>query len=206
MLVAPGLAQQIASVDLSHSKETAQSGRKFEKPELPKGCEKLVPGAIADGHVMPPNHEPREIVVEMIKLSNENPVLGSDLESEVQLRNRGKFPIKIPWSIDPSILGTGQDPNHLQWEEGIFSIELEHSYGPLASLSQTLFSSRFSVGSELTIQPGEWVTATVKFKLTPQYALPGQPTRKRKRGLLVRWEQAAKSKGVKKLCRGDWIL
>jgi hypothetical protein len=197
MLVAPTQAQQIATVDLTHTKGTAQSGRKLEKTELPKGCENLVPGMIGDGGVVPPNQEPREIGVEIVKLSNENPVLGSDLQAEIQLRNIGKYPIKIPWSTDPNMIGKGQEPNHLKWEEGSFRIELKHSYELLVNLSQTLFGTPFSAGSELTVQPGAWVTAVIKFKLAPQFALPEQSVRKGKRDLLVRWEQATESKDLK---------
>ena len=98
ILVTSAQTQQIASADLSHPKAPAESAEKQFKTELPKGCEKLSPGAIFDGAVLPPNHEPREIVVQMVKLSNENPVLGSELQGEVELRNSGKYSINIPWS------------------------------------------------------------------------------------------------------------
>jgi hypothetical protein len=194
ILATPAQGQQIASVDLTHRNIPA----KFAGTQaLPKGCEKLLPGNIGDGFVAPPNHEAREIVVEMVKLSNENPVIGSEVQGEVQLRNSGKYPIKIPWSTDPSIIEKGQNPNLLRREEGSFSIELKRGYELLVSLSQSLFGSRFSPGSELTIQPGEWVTAVVKFKLAPHYGLPGQSVRKGKRDLFVEWEQAGRSKSVR---------
>ena len=187
-------AQQIASVDLTHAKVPTKSAG---TQALPKGCERLLPGDIADGAAVPPNHEPREIVVEMVKLSSENPVVGSEVRGEVQLQNIGKYPIKIPWSTDPNIIEKGQNPNRLQWEEGNFSIELKHGYELLASLSQSLFGSRFSAGSELTIQPGEWVTAFVKFKLAPQYGSPGHSVRKGKRDLFVEWEQVGREQALK---------
>ncbi len=194
ILATSAQAQQIASVDLTHPKVPTKSAG---TQALTKGCEKLLPGNIGDGFVAPPNHEPREIVVEMVKLSNENPTIGSELQGEVQLRNSGKYPIKIPWSTDPDIIEKGQNPNRLQWEEGAFSIELKHGYELLVSLSQSLFGSRFSAGSELTIQPGEWVTVFVKFKLAPQYGLPGQSVRNGRRDLFVEWEQAGKSKSIR---------
>jgi hypothetical protein len=194
ILASSAQAQQIASVDLTHSKVPTKSAG---MQALPKGCEKLLPGGIGDGFVAPPNHEPREIVVEMVKLSNETPVVGSEVQGEVQLQNIGKYPIKIPWSTDPNIIEKGQNPNRLQWEEGSFSIELKHGYELLVSLSQSLFGSRFSAGSELTIQPGEWVTAFVKFKLAPQYGPPGHSVRKGKRDLFVEWEQAGESKSIR---------
>jgi hypothetical protein len=194
ILATSAQAQQIASVDLTLPKVPTKSAG---TQALPKGCERLLPGNIGDGAAVPPNHEPREIVVEMVKLSNENPVSGSEVQGEVQLRNSGKYPIKIPWSTDPNIIEKGQNPNRLQWEEGNFSIELKHGYELLASLSQSLFGSRFSAGSELTIQPGEWVTAFVKFTIAPQYGLPGHSMTKGKRDLFVEWEQAGELKDVR---------
>src|ERR1700675_2688530 len=99
ILATSAQGQQIASVDLTHPTVPTKSAG---TQALPKGCEKLLPG-YADGFVAPPNREAREIVVEMVKLSNENPVIGSEVQGEVQLRNTGKYPIKIPWSTDPNI-------------------------------------------------------------------------------------------------------
>jgi hypothetical protein len=187
-------AQQIASVDLTRPQEPTKSAG-TQAP--PKGCEKLLPGIIADGFVAPPNHEAREILVEMAKLSDENPVAGSEVQGEVRLRNTGKYPITIPWSTDPSVLEKGQNPNNRQWEEGRFNISLKGGYDPLVKLSPPLLSSRFSAGSELTIQPDQWITAVVKFKLTPQYPLPGDSMRKGERELFVEWEQVGREQGLK---------
>jgi len=155
-----------------------------------------MPGMAGDGIVSPPDDEPREIEVEMVKLSNENPVIGSEVQGEVQLRNSGKYPIHIPWSTDPKRIEKGQDPNSLRWEEANFQLVLKGSVG-LENLSQPLFSSRISAGSELTIQPGEWVTAIVKFKLALEYAMPGRFIRKGKGELLVHWEQGATYRSIK---------
>lgn len=189
-------AQQIASVDLSHPKATSESAQKQTKTALPKGCEKLLPGLLFDGVVMPPNHERREIVVQIVKLNNENPILGSEVQGEVHLRNSGKYSIKIPWSTNPNIIEKGQNPNSLSWEEGGFNIVLKRN-GELENQNQSLYGSRFSPGSELTIQPGEWVTATLKFKLALQYELPGRSIRRGERELLVEWEQGGGSKGIR---------
>jgi hypothetical protein len=197
MVVTPVHAQQVGSVDLSRRNESPESTRKQENTALPKGCEKLLPGMIGDGAALPPNHEPREIVVEMVKLSNENPVTGSEVQGNVQLRNSGQYAITIPWSTDPNIIEKGQNSNRLQWEEGHFDIELKRSYELLVNLSQSLYGSRFSAGSELTIQPGEWVTAFIKFKLTSNYATSGKSVRKGKRDLYVEWEQSRNSKGIR---------
>jgi len=189
-------AQQIASVDLSHPKAPTESAHKQRETALPKGCEKLLPGSLYDGVVMPPNHERREIVVEIVKLDNESPILGSEVQGEVQLRNSGRYPIKIPWSTEPNIVQKDQKPNSFSWEAGGFNIVLKPG-GQLENLSQSLFDSQFSSGSELTIQPGEWVTAVLKFKLALQYEISGRSIRKGKQELLVEWEQGAGSKGVK---------
>jgi hypothetical protein len=193
MLTTSAQEQQIASVDLTHptvpTKPTVTQ-------ELPKGCEKLLPGSLFDGAVMPPNHERREIVVAVVKLNNENPILGSEVQGEVQLRNSGEYSIKIPWSTDPNITKKGENPNSLSWEVGGFNIVLKPG-GELENISQSLFGSRFSPGSELTMRPGEWVAALLKFKLALQYELAGRPVRTGKRELFAEWVQGAGSKGIK---------
>src|ERR1700730_13293470 len=196
MLVSSAQAQQIASVDLSHFKEPAPSARNQKKNALPKGCKQWLPGGMGDGIVSPPDDEPREIDVGMVELSNENPVIGSEVRGKAQLRNSGKYPIHIPWTLDPKKIEKGQDPNYLSWDEGNFQIVMKGS-GSLESLSQPLLSSRISPGSELTIQPGEWVTAIVKFKLTPQFVIPSRSIRKGKGELLVHWEQGTRTRGIK---------
>jgi hypothetical protein len=67
----------LATSALDNLTNQTVSAQSAGKQVLPKGCEKLLPGMTGDGFVSPPNHEPREIVVEMAKLSNENPVSGS---------------------------------------------------------------------------------------------------------------------------------
>jgi hypothetical protein len=196
VLVNSAHAQQIASVDLTHPREPAESAWKHKKTALPKGCEKLLPGMLGDGFVLPSDRGPRDIVLEIVKLSNENPVLGSEIQGEIRLRNSGKYPITIPWSTAPQIIEQDQNPNSIRWEEGRFNVRLRHGNG-LENLGQPLFGSRFSPGSELTIRPGEWITAIVEFKLSPQYALPGQSIKKGKVELFVEWEQGAGSKDIK---------
>ncbi len=64
----------------------------------------IIQSPIFDGVVMPPDHEPRESVVEMVNVNSENPKLGSEVRGEVQLRNSGKYSIKIPWSADSNTI------------------------------------------------------------------------------------------------------
>jgi hypothetical protein len=196
MLATSALGQQIASVDLTHPTEPPKSTGKQNKTVLPKGCEKLLPGVIGDGFVGPPDSEPREIVVEMIKASNQSPAIGSEVQGRVQLRNNGKYPIEIPWSTDPTVAVKGQDPYHLNWEDGNFRVVWQDDF-LLKNLTQSLYGSRFAAGSMLMIQPGEWVTAEVKLKLEPEYPIPGRLIKAGEGRLRVEWEQTAGTRDVK---------
>lgn len=191
---APVAAQQVASVDLTRERTSAQSAR--EPIGLPKGCQELSGGAIGDGAVMAPGGERREIAVEMIKVSNESPLAGEELLGQVRLRNISKYSISIPWSIDPAVATVGQDLSRIDWEEGEFRIVLERS-DLLETLSRSLYGSRFVAGSLLTIRPGEWIIADLKFRLALQYPVAGRSIGKGQGQLRVEWEQATRARGVK---------
>jgi hypothetical protein len=192
--------RQIGSVDLSHPPETSKATSDQEKTALPKGCEKLSGGGIADGWVKPEDHLPRDILVEVIKVSDTESAVGSELEAEVQLQNADKQPIQIPWSTDSSLIENGQDPEHLQWEVGTFEFALRDSEDhqiALKSLTGWMYGSKFTSGSELTIRPGESITALVKFKLEDKYPIePGRP-KEGKWQLLATWHQVGRSWSVK---------
>ncbi len=193
--VASAQAQQIASVDLSRA--GVQSSEYSQKlAAVPEGCQQLLGGSVADGVVAPPTEGPREIDVSIVKLSNENPVLGSEVEGEVQLKNTGEHPIQIPWSLDPNTIDKGQDSGRLEWNEGSINMSLAPGES-LESLSWPLFGSRSSEGSELSIQPGEWVTLIVKFKVALRFPIPGRSLPKGKGELVAQWEQADRTKAVK---------
>jgi len=199
MLAAPAHAQRIASVDLTKPQEPTQSVGKQNKSSLPDGCEKLSGGGVADGVVTPQDHQRRQIVVEILKVSKDKAREGAQLQAEVELRNNGKQAIRIPWSNDPGTIKTGQHPDNLQWEEGWFQFMLRAPRGHdvlLKSLSQSLYGSHFSAGSQLTIQPGEWITATLKFKLEAMYLYQLGEFEGNSQ-LMVEWDQTKRSWAVR---------
>jgi hypothetical protein len=194
MLATCARGQQVASVDLTHVNAPATPTGKQARPNP---CE--LPRAIGDGFVEPPDQEPRDIVVEMADISDHAPRIGSVVQGEVRLRNSGGHPFQIPWSVDPTVRGNGQNPQDsktgtaaVEWEEGSFNIYLQGS-NLLKNFSQPLFSSKSAPGSQITIGPGEWVTVKIKFKIETAYPYP-QPEDSIKEGdgrLQVQWEQTA---------------
>jgi hypothetical protein len=117
-------SQQIASIDLTQSIESSQSKEKLKVSPLPEGCEKPE-GIIADGVMLPEDKKPREILLELTKLSDRSPKGGGEVVAEIRLKNIDKKPINIPWSTDPNALTKDQNPNHLEWQQGGFEILLE---------------------------------------------------------------------------------
>lgn len=147
---------------------------------------------MADGVILPEDKEPREISLAITKLSDENPTVGSEVVAEIQLRNIGKNPINIPWSTDPSVIKKGQDPDHLKWEQGGFEMRLRDWRNEgfvLKSPELPLYGSKFSPESQLTLQPGEWVTARMNFEIEDRYF--GTPEGESR--LSVEWEQASRT-------------
>lgn len=166
LLVGAAFGQQIGSVDL-----TRPPGR--EAP--PKGCKELVPGAIGDGWPQPEDHVAGDITVTVASVKDANPVLGTALVAEVQLRNSGTRSIEIPWMTKFSAMEKGQNPDAMSWDEGTFEFTLKDQQGhkvSLKSLTGAVYGSKYAAGSELTINPGENVTALVKFKIEDQFAIP----------------------------------
>lgn len=185
--------QQVASVDLTHVNVPATPTGKQVRPNP---CEGLLPRAIGDGFVESPDQEPRDIVVEIAEVSDHAPRIGSVVQGEVRLRNSGEHSIQIPWSVDPTVRGNGQYPQGsktgtatVEWEEGSFNVYLQGS-GLLKNLSQPLFSSKSSPGSQITIGPGEWVTVKIMFEIQLEYPPPERPIKGDGR-LVVEWEQTA---------------
>ncbi len=193
-------AQQVGSVDLSRPPEASKPSESREKTTLPKGCEELSPGGIGDGWVKPEDQLPRDIVVSVISLSDTKAPVGSELQAEVQLQNSDKRAIQIPWSTDSSLIENGQDPEHLEWEVGTFEFMLRDRKDTkirLKSLTGWLYGSRFSAGSQRTIQLGESITAVVKFKLEDKYAIPPERLKEGKWQLLAEWHQVGRYWDVK---------
>jgi len=177
----PASAQQVASVDL-----TKTPGSHKVEAALPKGCDGLSSGSVADGYVISQNGQP-EIVVEIIRVSNVMPTVGQEVNAVVRLQNSGKEPFQIPWSTDPKTLENGQNPGRLEWEVGSFWVVLNGAF--LKSLTFPLYGSESSPASQLRIGPGEWITATIKFKLENEFPAH-QAVSTGDAQLSVEWEQA----------------
>jgi hypothetical protein len=194
MLATSAKGQQVASVDLTRaSVPTTPPGKQAQ----PNGCEGLLPRVIGDGFVEPPDQEARKIVVEMVEVSNQAPSIGGVVQGEARVRNSGTHAIQIPWSADPSVRGKGQNARNsktgtaaVAWEEGSFNVYLQGS-GLLKNLSQPLFSSKSAPESQVTIAPGEWVTAKIAFKLELEYPMPERSIKDGDGRLTVEWEQTA---------------
>jgi hypothetical protein len=192
--------QQVGSLDLTQPLQPAESAEKQEESNLPEGCKTLSGGGIADGYVDPEDHQLREIEVSMISVSETKPPEGSELQAEVRLRNIGKQLIQIPWSKDPRVKTEGQDPNHITWEAATFEVFLKRKHGNdvlLKNSSEWVYGSRFSGGSLLTLQPGEWITAKVKFTLEAEYLYHPGELGEGESQFIVEWDQVSRSWNVK---------
>jgi hypothetical protein len=138
--------------------------------------------------------------VEITKVNGENPSIGGELQAEVRMRNSDTRAIQIPWSTDYSIIEAGQDPESLQWNAGTFEFMLRIPHVTqvrLKSLTGWLYGSKFYAGSQLTIQPGESITALVKLKLEDEYAIPPERLKEGEWQLSAEWFQVGRSWGVK---------
>lgn len=194
LFVSGAREQQIASLDLTHPPKSDSISQDQTKPALPDGCEKILPGIIADGFIQPEDHHPREITLELISVSANKAPVGSELAADVRLLNSGKQSIQIPWSINPSAVRDGQEPSHREWEGGSFEVLLRGQVDNdvlLASLTYPLYGSKFSPGSLLTLQPGQSVVAAIKFKLESRYPVRPGHWKEGKMELLVEWRQTS---------------
>jgi len=184
-------AQQVASVDLTRPPGLATPAEK------PNGCEQLVIAMGGGGYVEPEDHKPHEIVLELSNIEDVRQIAGSELKAEVKLRNSGTQPVQIPWSTDPSTIENGQNPRNLVWDVGTFEFALRSQPDDkvrLRSLTQPLFGSKFSPGSLITVQPGAWITAVVKFKLEDEYGVHDGYLKAGKWQLSAEWQQMQKQR------------
>src|ERR1700730_12857651 len=213
------VAQEVGSVDLRPSagptktpadekkeKESATAQEKGEEKKLQGGCEKLLPGTIADGIVEPDDKQPRPIFVEVARVSEQEPAEGSELDAEVRLQNTGTRTIEIPWSRDPKVIEIGQGSNGYQWQGGYFEVFFRAGNPNgvmLKSLSLDLYGTRFRPGSLLTLQPGQWITAKIRFRLEAEYLYKAGEFQGQKAELFVRWEQVNRVISIKDCKKWD---
>jgi hypothetical protein len=67
----------------------------------------------------------------------------------------------------------------------------------LKSSTRWVYGSKFSTSSLLTVRPGEWITATVKFKLEAPYLYQPGEFGEGESQFLVEWKQIGREWNVK---------
>lgn len=197
--VVPAGAQQIGSVDLSRPADSKAVDDHYKKLAQENGCKELPFGRISDGTVKSPDSQPQNIELEILKLSDTKTRVGQELTAEVRLTNKSDRAILIPWSTDISVTANGGDPKTAKWETGSFKVLLKNARSHeirLNSLSQQLYGSRYSPGSMLSIQPGEWITATIKFELLVSTDAQWERLRGGDSQLAVEWKQIARTREI----------
>jgi hypothetical protein len=185
--------QQVGVVNLPLPESTVPVAQQ-KVAQLPPGCSEPT-GILANGEVKAPDKQ-RAISLEVVKLSSQTLDVGGQSRAEVRLQNVGDTPIDIPWSTDSGVMRKGPNPEVLQWEQanlGIVLIEKKKRIA-LKTADWPLYGSTFVAGSQLTIKPGQWVTAFIEFKVEDLYKIvsvtefPLGETR-----LSAEWEQASRT-------------
>lgn len=185
LLISIPFAQRIDPVDLTRLPEISKN-----TADLPDGCKALSGGTIADGQLLPKDHSPERIVVEIVSVKDRKLTLGSEATAEVRFRNADTSTITIPWSTEFSAIHNGQSPNALRFEEGTFEFRLTNQKSQevlLKSLTASLYGSDASPGSQLAVAPGESVTALVKFKLEEEFQIPPLRLKEGEWQLTAKW-------------------
>ena len=188
LLVAPAHGQQSASVDLSNPQESAVDSTTPKRIFLPAGCEEVKHFSQASGVVVGKGdelHDYSSIKLEVVHVSETTVKVGGEFEADVRLLNNGKQSILIPWTRDLDEIFNGQDPAHLKWMESFFVASLPRE--SLESLSSSLFASDSLPSSQLLLGPGEWVTATLKFKVEDAFFPKQLPVKAGNYKLSFKW-------------------
>ena len=86
------------------------------------------------------------------------------------MHNVGRNVVVIPWSLDPEVRKRPRGAIQYEYELGWFELELKakrRSPVPLESESYSvvLGSSKSNPESSLRLQPGQWVTAKIRFAI-----------------------------------------
>jgi hypothetical protein len=166
-------AQHLASKDLLRPPVAVTApDQAEEKPEYPNGCSKMGVG-FADGVTLAEDKTPRKLRVGLVKISRRKFTIGSEIIAAVKLQNIGSKSVLIPWSTDFRTTMDGQDPDNRSWEFGEFRMSIRDKQNPyyydrLVTTSQPLYASQFVPGSNLTLKPGEWITARISFRIEVQ--------------------------------------
>jgi hypothetical protein len=194
LLAIPSLPQRSSSVDL-----TAPIPASARDSHLPSGCSQLTTRGYGDGFAKPEWGKPLNISVRVTDFSKEPAVEGGELKLEVELHNDSEHAIKIPWSTDPEIVYRDQSPTYYHWQSGEFIVYIrdgKRMTTPLKSLSQRLYGTELHPESILSLNPGEWVTATIKEKIQSDYPYYEESLAGDWR-LYIDWEQLSRSNGIK---------
>jgi hypothetical protein len=152
---------------------------------------------MANGGVKPPDNSRRTISLEIVKLSSQTLEVGGESQAEVRLKNVGETAINIPWSTDSAVIQKAPNPDVLQWEQadiGIVLVDKENKRIALETAQWPLYGSKFVATSQLTLKPGEWITAFVDFKVEDLYHIVGFaefPVGESR--LFLEWGQAARA-------------
>jgi hypothetical protein len=121
---------------------------------------------------------------------------GETVDAQVLMRNVGSEAVVIPWSVDPEIRKHLPDAVQHDYELGWFELELLAMNGrgvPLESESQTfpLGSSESNPQSKLRLEPGQWVTAKIRFAIDEKRNLSVLlPIKPGKAEVSAHWRQA----------------
>ena len=169
MLIAPLQAQHLGHANLSNLVPPSQE----EADTVPEGCAKF-PFILAHGFIPTDETQQKEITLEVTRLITARAVIGKEVAAEVQLKNSGTHAIRIPWSTDLGLPKQAPDPDRGGFEVGEFEVNLADATGStivLKSLSQPLLGASFSNGSLLDVAPGQWITATIRFKVEDEYSV-----------------------------------
>jgi len=195
--------QDPRSVDLTIPAVSPAAPEVFKKNIPANVCTEITDGGTADGIIQSEDGVPRDIVVEIVKLKGSEVAAGSVLEAQVRLQNASKHPIRIPWSTDPSIIENPRDPEHLEWETATFQFSLSNEDDDeiaLTSVTGWLYGSKQLSGSELTLQPRDSITASVRIKLEDKAPIEPGPIKAGDWQLSAEWFQMGRSWQVRE-CR-----
>lgn len=167
LLAIGALPQQIATVDLTEP--VPSSGQ----PHLPSGCGSLEPDIIADGIAKTEDGNPVDLTVEIIELSDDDPVEESDLTLKVRMTNNSNRSITIPWSTDPEIIFKDQSPTQYAWERGQFRILVRNpekkGATPLLNVSRQLYGTDMHPETMLLLNQNQSIIATIKMNVKSAY-------------------------------------
>jgi hypothetical protein len=121
---------------------------------------------------------------------------GETVDGQVLMRNVGTDAIVIPWNPNSQLANRPSNVTQHEYEIGWFELELKGK-GTLKipleseSVSMFLYSSESDSRSTLRVEPGQWITAKLKFLLEEKQILSVLlPVKPGKAEIGVQWRQA----------------